>query len=162
MAIMNVNPTRMQMTKLKKQLQIARRGHKMLKDKRDELMRQFIELVRETRKLREKVEEQLENCNNHFINASAVMNKKALESSLMSSKHQTGVEVDGKNYIVNICSLTRLNQDIQTEMEYYGYFATEPNLVIVDEVTPEKIKFVLEINYKGKYFDEIGVLNEVK
>ena len=61
MAIMNVNPTRMQMTKLKKQLQIARRGHKMLKDKRDELMRQFIELVRETRKLREKVEEQLEN-----------------------------------------------------------------------------------------------------
>ena len=51
MAIMNVNPTRMQMTKLKKQLQIARRGHKMLKDKRDELMRQFIELVRETTSL---------------------------------------------------------------------------------------------------------------
>lgn len=72
------------------------------------------------------------------------------------------VEVDGKNFIVNIYSLTRLNQDFQTEMEYYGYFATEPNLVIVDEVTPEKIKFVLEINYKGKYFNEIGVLNEVK
>ena len=97
MAVMNVNPTRMQMTKLKKQLQIARRGHKMLKDKRDELMRQFIELVKETKQLREKVEAQLGNCNNHFINASAVMNKKALESSLMSSKHQTGVEVGSKN-----------------------------------------------------------------
>lgn len=54
MAVMNVNPTRMQLTKLKKQLVTAVRGHKMLKDKRDELMRQFLDLVRETRDLREK------------------------------------------------------------------------------------------------------------
>ena len=45
MAILNVNPTRMQLTKLKKQLITAVRGHKMLKDKRDELMRQFLDLV---------------------------------------------------------------------------------------------------------------------
>ena len=56
MAIMNVNPTRMQLTKLKKQLTTAVRGHKMLKDKRDELMRQFLDLVRENRELREKIE----------------------------------------------------------------------------------------------------------
>ena len=53
MAVMNVNPTRMQLTKLKKQLTTAIRGHKMLKDKRDELMRQFLDLVRETKDLRE-------------------------------------------------------------------------------------------------------------
>ena len=56
MAIMNVNPTRMQLTKLKKQLTTAVRGHKMLKDKRDELMRQFLDLVKENRELREKIE----------------------------------------------------------------------------------------------------------
>ena len=71
------------------------------------------------------------------------------------------VEIDGKAYIVNIYSLVRLNQDFQTETEYYGYFnfTTEPNLIIVDEVTPEKIRLALEIHYKNKYFDEIGALN---
>ena len=75
MAIMNVNPTRMQLTKLKKQLTTAVRGHKMLKDKRDELMRQFLDLVRENRELREKIENELSDCNAHFVNASAVMSK---------------------------------------------------------------------------------------
>lgn len=49
MAIMRVNPTRMELTRLKKRLQVARRGHKLLKDKLDELMKQFLDLVRKTR-----------------------------------------------------------------------------------------------------------------
>ena len=97
MDIMNVNPTRMQMTKLKKQLITAKRGHKMLKDKRDELMRQFIELVQQNKQLREKVEQELQQCNAHFVNAGAVMSKKAMDSSLMFSKQQTGVEVSSRN-----------------------------------------------------------------
>ena len=97
MDIMNVNPTRMQMSKLKKQLITARRGHKMLKDKRDELMRQFIELVQETKRLRTKVEAALADCTDHFVNAGAVMSKKSLDSSLMSSQQQTGVDVSSKN-----------------------------------------------------------------
>ena len=72
------------------------------------------------------------------------------------------VEIDGKAYIVNICSIYRINQEFQMEMEYYGYYVTEPNLIIVDEVTPEKIKLALESNYKNRYFDKIGALNEVK
>ena len=75
MAVMNVNPTRMQLTKLRKQLATATRGHKMLKDKRDELMRRFLDLVRENKELREKIERELAECNNHFVNASAVMSK---------------------------------------------------------------------------------------
>ena len=54
MAVMNVNPTRMELTRLKKQLSTAMRGHKLLKDKRDELMRQFLDLVRENKALRER------------------------------------------------------------------------------------------------------------
>lgn len=97
MAIMNVNPTRMQMTKLKKQLQTARRGHKMLKDKRDELMRQFIELVQENMRLRKQVEERLSECSSHFVNAGAVMSRQALDSALLTSKQQTGVDIKTKN-----------------------------------------------------------------
>lgn len=97
MAIMNVNPTRMQLTKLKKQLTTAVRGHKMLKDKRDELMRRFLDLVKENRELREKVEKELSECNAHFVNASAVMSKQALDASLMSPKQQVTIEVDSLN-----------------------------------------------------------------
>ena len=46
MAVMNVNPTRMELTNLKRKLSTARRGHKLLKDKRDELMRRFLDLVK--------------------------------------------------------------------------------------------------------------------
>ena len=56
MAAKHVNPTRMELTRLKKKLTTAVRGHKLLKDKRDELMRQFLELVRENKALREKVD----------------------------------------------------------------------------------------------------------
>ena len=97
MAIMNVNPTRMQLTKLKKQLTTAVRGHKMLKDKRDELMRRFLDLVKENRELREKIEKELSECNAHFVNASAVMSKQALDASLMSPKQQVTIEVDSHN-----------------------------------------------------------------
>lgn len=60
MAVMNVNPTRMQLTKLRKQLATATRGHKMLKDKRDELMRRFLDLVRETRSFVRRLKESLQ------------------------------------------------------------------------------------------------------
>ena len=61
MAVMNVNPTRMELSRLKKRLVTATRGHKLLKDKRDELMRQFLNLVRENKQLRREVEEKINN-----------------------------------------------------------------------------------------------------
>ena len=60
MAKLNVNPTRMELAILKKRLGVASRGHKLLKDKQDELMRQFIELIRKNNELRNQVEEKLE------------------------------------------------------------------------------------------------------
>ena len=59
MANITVNPTRMELTRLKGKLKTAQRGHKLLKDKRDELMKQFLDTVREVRALRAEVEEDL-------------------------------------------------------------------------------------------------------
>ena len=59
MANKTVNPTRMELTRLKRKLKTAVRGHKLLKDKRDELMKQFLDMVRINKALRETVEEKI-------------------------------------------------------------------------------------------------------
>ena len=58
MAELRVNPTRMELKNLKNKLATARRGHKLLKDKCDELMRRFLDIVREDKAMREKVEDE--------------------------------------------------------------------------------------------------------
>ena len=103
MAVMNVNPTRMQLSKLKKQLNTAIRGHKMLKDKRDELMRQFLELVKQDMALREQIEQKLRTCNAGFTAAGAVMNSEMLDQSLMTTKQKRFAQVASKNIMsVNV------------------------------------------------------------
>ena len=77
MTRLNIKPTRMELNNLKERLKTATRGHKLLKDKRDELMRRFIEAVRENNRLRQKVEEALVGHMQDFVLA------KALESDLM-------------------------------------------------------------------------------
>ncbi len=97
MAQAHVNPTRMELTKLKNKLKTAIRGHKLLKDKRDELMRQFLILVRENKALREKVENEIKNCNKNFVLAGAGMSTEALNVALMAPKQEVYLETGTKN-----------------------------------------------------------------
>ncbi len=97
MAVMNVNPTRMELTNLKRKLVTARRGHKLLKDKRDELMRQFLDLVKENKMLREKVEAAVAEANRHFSMAAASMSEESLAVSLMMPSQRMSIEVSEKN-----------------------------------------------------------------
>ncbi|HCC34681.1 MAG TPA: V-type ATP synthase subunit D [Ruminococcaceae bacterium] len=97
MAVMNVNPTRMELSRLKKRLVTAQRGHKLLKDKRDELMRQFLEMVRENKALRRDVEARLKQANNAFTMARAVMPEEVVTTALMAPKQQIALEVGVKN-----------------------------------------------------------------
>ena len=73
MARLNVNPTRMELSKLKKKLVSAQRGHKLLKDKRDELMRQFMILIKENRQLRSEVEAAIAEADRYMAVAGSVM-----------------------------------------------------------------------------------------
>ena len=97
MAILNVNPTRMELTALKRKLVTARRGHKLLKDKRDELMRRFMALVRENKALRAKVEAAVARADAHMAVARAVMGDAAIEAALMSPPETLSVRVGEKN-----------------------------------------------------------------
>ena len=81
MASKTINPTRMELTRLKGRLKTATRGHKLLKDKRDELMKQFLEIVRRNRELRAKVEKGLEQANAAFTVAAALMGPEMVEQA---------------------------------------------------------------------------------
>lgn len=97
MAEIRVNPTRMEMKKLQGRYTTARRGHKLLKDKRDELMKQFLEVVREDKALRERVEDALGKYYRGFSVASASSNPRMIEEALISPKKEGGLEVSYKN-----------------------------------------------------------------
>lgn len=97
MAQMRVNPTRMEMKRIQTRYQTARKGHKLLKDKRDELMKQFLDVVREDKLLREKVEAALTEVYRSFTVASAVSSPKMLQEALICPKKEGQLAVDYKN-----------------------------------------------------------------
>ena len=103
MANKTINPTRMELTRLKGRIKTARRGHKLLKDKRDELMKQFMEVVRKNRALRRRVEEGLEKAGRAMAVAGAVMSPEMLEQALLYPKQSVELEVGSRNMMsVNV------------------------------------------------------------
>lgn len=97
MAKAHVNPTRMELTKLKKKLATATRGHKLLKDKRDELMRRFLDLVRVNKTLREKVEKGIKAANKNFVLARSAMPDEVLNVALMAPRQEIFLETKKRN-----------------------------------------------------------------
>ena len=97
MASTQVTPTRMELTRLKRKLVTAVKGHRLLKDKRDELMRQFLDLVREDMALREKVEAGIKDANRNFVLAKAGMSEETLRAALMAPKQEVFLRGDKRN-----------------------------------------------------------------
>ena len=104
---LRVNPTRMELTRIKRRLVTAKRGHKLLKDKRDEMVRQFILLVRENAKLRKEVENELQGALAKFALARAVMDSQALEEAVMYPARSAAVEIGLRNVLsVHVPTIT--------------------------------------------------------
>ena len=97
MAELRVNPTRMEMKRIQTRYQTARKGHKLLKDKRDELMKQFLDVVREDKELRTRVESALAEVYRGFTVASAVSSPKMLEEALICTKKECDLSVEYRN-----------------------------------------------------------------
>lgn len=97
MAVLQVNPTRMELSRLKKRLAASTRGHKLLKDKRDDLMKKFLELIRENMELRTILEEKIADVYAGFVIAGAVMEDAALQEALMLPQRQVVASVRTRN-----------------------------------------------------------------
>lgn len=121
MARMNVSPTRMVLTGLKKRLKTAQRGHKLLKDKRDELMKRFLEIVRENKQLREEVEEKLNIVNSKFVMARALMNSELLEEALMFPKQHVELTASTRNIMSVDVPVLEFKADMNGEGDIYPY-----------------------------------------
>lgn len=146
MAVMNVNPTRMELTNLKRKLATARKGHKLLKDKRDELMRRFLELIRETRALRREVEEGISAANSHMSVARNVMTDEEIEVALMMPSQRMGASVEEKNIMsVNVPVFKpELKSAEDGEIFSYGYAFTGGDLdaavASLAEIMPDMLR----------------------
>ena len=131
MAKLNVNPTRMELSKLKKRLATSTRSHKLLKDKQDELMRQFINLVKYNNKLRKEVEDNLQSSLNDFVMARAVMSSEFLEEAIIYPKEKISVEVGEKNVMsvsVPVMNFKRQLEGDEGSIYPYGFANTSSEL----------------------------------
>ena len=146
MAVKQVNPTRMELSRLKKKLNTATRGHKLLKDKRDELMRRFLEMVRENRALRMKVEEQIRQANANFVLAKSSMSDETLKAALLAPKQEVYVSTCYRN--VMSVDIPVFKTDTRTpdpnDIYSYGFAFTSADLddavKSLADVLPDLIK----------------------
>ena len=130
MAGTQVNPTRMELTRLKKKLVTATRGHKLLKDKRDELMRQFLDQVRENKVLREQVEAGIQAANKNFLLARAGMQDEVLNTALLAPKQRVSLDYTLENVMsVEIPKFTfHTRTPDKNDIFSYGFAFTSSDL----------------------------------
>lgn len=129
MAKLKVNPTRMALSELKLRLVTAKRGHKLLKDKQDELMRQFINLIKENKKLRMEVEKELSESFKSFLLASATMSPLFLESAVSFPKEKLSVDIKSKNIMsVNVPKMKFVKEEMEGSIFPYGFVQTSAEL----------------------------------
>ena len=131
MAKLNVNPTRMELSKLKKRLATSSRSHKLLKDKQDELMRQFINLVKYNNNLRKEVEDNLQWSLKDFVIESALISSEYLEEAIIYPKEKISVEVGDKNVMsvsVPVMNFKRQLEGDEGSIYPYGFANTSSEL----------------------------------
>ncbi len=130
MAQAQINPTRMELTRLKKKLSTAVKGHRLLKDKRDELMREFLDLVRVNMELRQKVEAGIEGANRNFVLAKAGMSEEALRTAMMAPKQEVELVTKTRNVMsveIPVYDFKTRSAD-ENDIYAYGYAFTSGDL----------------------------------
>ena len=128
---LNINPNRMELSKLKKRLTTAVRGHKLLKDKQDEMMRRFIELVRRNNILRKEVEKELTEVYKDFILVGAINSPAFLEEAVMLPREEVTLEIKSANIMgVDVPEMLfqrKLGED-EGSIFPYGFYGTSDEL----------------------------------
>ncbi|MFH1313264.1 MAG: V-type ATP synthase subunit D [Candidatus Eisenbacteria bacterium] len=149
-----VNPTRMELLRLRKRLQLARRGHKLLKDKRDELMKRFMGLVHQIKELRLDVEKELEEAWKRFLVARSVGGAEVIETAVSVPTRKTFVEVE-RDQIMNVV-VPVFTLKTEGKLASYG-LATTPAELDTSLVAMEKVLGrMVELASKEKALELIG------
>ena len=135
-----VNPTRMELTRLKKRLKTALRGHKLLKDKRDEMVRQFMTLIRRNKALREQIDDKLAAALSRFAVAEASMGEDAVMEALFCPARRMAVTADTRNLMnVDVPKFTLDEEDRVIDLPYGFAFSSgmlDQSVLDVAELMP--------------------------
>ncbi|WP_308552156.1 V-type ATP synthase subunit D [uncultured Peptoniphilus sp.] len=148
MALLKVTPTRMNLSALKTRLATSTRGHKLLKDKQDELMRRFIETVRHNKTLREEVEEELSKSFKDFLLASALMSPEMLKEAVSMPTQETFVDITKKNVMSVEIPIMEFETKKLTEggsIYPYGFTETTADLDMAVEKLNRVMSKLLEL-----------------
>ncbi|WP_028273747.1 V-type ATP synthase subunit D [Atopococcus tabaci] len=146
MAKLNVNPTRMELANLKDRLKLATRGHKLLKDKQDELMRQFISLIRKNNELRNQVEEKLTEAMQSFMMAKSLLHESFIEELMAVPTTEVNLRMDQRNIMsVKVPTMDfEYDDDNDPKDLQYGYLNSnselDTSLAELAEVLPELLE----------------------
>lgn len=128
MAKLNVNPTRMELRRLKNRLKTATRGHKLLKDKSDEMIRQFMLYVRENKRLREEVEKELTDSLKAFMLARAVSSDAVIEEAISMPSAKVGLETSSKNVMSVDVPVFEITESDASELYPYSFVSVTSEL----------------------------------
>jgi V/A-type H+-transporting ATPase subunit D len=149
-----VNPTRMELLRLRKRLQLARRGHKLLKDKQDELMKRFMGLVHQIKELRLNVEDELEQAMKRFLVARSVGGPEIVETAVSVPTRRTHIEVE-KQQVMNVV-VPVFTLRTEGKLASYG-LASTPAELDTSLISMERVlERMVELASKEKALELIG------
>ena len=155
MAILNVNPTRMALLDLKRRVKSAQRGHKLLKDKQDGLMQQFMQIIRDAKKLREEVEAKLGSAFKQFLIASAWMHEADLRNALSSPQAKMNLAVKTKNVMSVRIPFFELEKS--GEIKTYGMAGTNAFLDEAIEAFDDAFETLIQLAQIEKQAEALAI-----
>jgi V/A-type H+/Na+-transporting ATPase subunit D len=153
--LLNVNPTRMELLRLRRRLSLARRGHKLLKDKRDELMRQWLGVIDEVKELRFSIEKEFQSILERFVMAKAGAGSRQTEQELLLPSKEISISVEKKNVMsVRIPVYTK---QISGSIIPYGYINTSGEMDIALKSFERFIDNLLNLAEKEKMLQLMAI-----
>lgn len=156
MAVLNVNLTRIESMNMKKSLKTAKRGHKLLKDKLDELIKKILELVKENQVLRKQVDEMLAQAYKNFMLAEAVISEEYLEEALMVPKKSISIDVSEKNIMSVRIPQYKVNISENDSTAIYGFAYTTSELDNSIEKFADVTEYLLKLAENEKAINLIA------
>ncbi|NLB98463.1 MAG: V-type ATP synthase subunit D, partial [Lactobacillales bacterium] len=147
MARLNVKPTRMELASLKERLELSTRGHKLLKDKQDELMRRFIILIKKNNNLRDEVEAELIESMKEFVVAKSLINESFIEELFVGTETNVELSIQEKNVMSVIVPEMNFNvkeAEVSSDVQY-GYLNSSSEMDDAIERIEDVLPKLLEL-----------------